>query len=101
MTVNYDFYYHETSFSLSKHKKRHKFSSVHFEEAPLSPPSGAKSVPLTLSDGKYKFQVTDLWGDGGGEYSLEANGEKLISGSIVGSGETVLFQVSGGSVSII
>merc|ERR1712157_508289 len=53
-----------------------------------------------LSTGTYTFEILDSYGDGiccsygSGSYSVEANGEVLVSGGEFGSVDTKTFQVS-------
>ena len=96
MIVTYDFYYFETSFALSKHGTGTGYEQIHYEPGPLSPTED-KVVSMDLLDGKYKFQIADAWGDGGGSYTLMAGGTVFASGTVSGPGDTVVFNVSGGS----
>merc|ERR1712176_186944 len=64
---------------------------------------GEQEISTTcLSTGTYTFEILDSYGDGiccsygSGSYSVEANGEVLVSGGEFGSVDTKTFQVSSG-----
>merc|ERR1712157_559482 len=70
---------------------------------PYTTKSTEQEISTTcLSTGTYTFEILDSYGDGiccsygSGSYSVEANGEVLVSGGEFGSVDTKTFQVSSG-----